>query len=75
MDTDGFLIPSFKAGTFVWSSAPAVSRTVIEDLMQARQKRTQLAHVLGYTRLLYSDWRRNIYKYADLIIEIPVGCG
>ena len=31
-------------------------------------------HVLGVPRLLWSKWRKHIYKSADLIIEIPSGC-
>ena len=52
-----------------------VARILIEELRQARKKRTQSVHILGFLRLLCSEWRRNIQKYADLIIEIPAGCG
>ena len=52
MNVDVVWIPRLKAGTFVWSPAPAVSRIMIEDMMQARQKQTQSAHLLGVTRLL-----------------------
>ena len=53
---------------FVWSPAPAVARIVTEELRPIRQKLTQSAHVLGVPRLLWSEWRRHIYKSADLII-------
>ena len=72
---DGFWIPKFKAGTFFGSLSPAVARIMIEELRQARYKKTQLVNVLGVLRLLWSKWRRNIFKSADLIIEIPAGCG
>ena len=36
MNVNGVWIPRFKAGTFVWSPAPVVSRIVIEELSQAR---------------------------------------
>ena len=55
MNMDVVWIPSFKAGTFVWSPAPVVSRIVIEELSQARQKRTQSVHVLGVPRLLWIE--------------------
>ena len=45
MNVDVVWIPRLKAGTFVWSPAPAVARIVIEQLRRAIQKRTQLAHV------------------------------
>ena len=75
MNVHGFWISRFKAGTFVWIPATVVARIVIEELRQAIQKRTQAVHVLGFPRLLWSDWRRHIYKSADLIIETPVVCG
>ena len=52
LNVDGFWIPKFKAGTFVWSQAPAVARMVIEELRQARYNQTQSTHVLGVPRLL-----------------------
>ena len=75
MNVNGVWIPRFKAGTFVWSPAPVIVRIMIEKLRQARQKLTQLAYVLGVPRLLWSEWRRYIYKSADLIIEINARCG
>ena len=41
MNVDGFWIPRFKAEIFVWIPEPAVAIIVIEELRQARQKRTQ----------------------------------
>ena len=74
MNVGGVCIPKFKAGTFVWGSSPAVARIVIEDLRQSRQKQTQSADMLGVPILLWRNWRRHIYKSADLIVEIPAGC-
>ena len=31
-------------------------------------------HVLGVPRLLWSEWRKHIYKSTELIIEITAGC-
>ena len=62
MNMDGVWIPRFKAGMFVWIPAPPVSSIVTEELRQGRQKWTQLIHVLGVLILLWSDWRRQIYK-------------
>ena len=75
MKTKGFWILKFQAGTFFWIPAPVVARIVLEELRQDRQKLTQSAHMLGVPRMLSSEWRRHIYKSADLIIEIPAGCG
>ena len=60
MNVDGFWIPRFKAGTFVWIPEPVVSRIVTGELRQARQKRTQSAHMLGIVRLLWSEWRSHV---------------
>ena len=43
-------------------------------MKQGRQKQTQSAQVSGVQRLLWIKWRMHIYKYVDLIIEIPAGC-
>ena len=75
LNVDGFWIPKFKAGTFFGSLSPAVARIMIEELRQARYKKTQLVNVLGVLILLWSKRRKHIYKSADLIIEIPAGCG
>ena len=75
MNVDGVWIPRFKSGTFFGAPAPAVTIIFVEELRQARQKRTQSAHVLGVPRLLWSEWRIHIYKSADLIIDIPAGYG
>ena len=60
MNVDGVWIPKFKAGTFFWSLEPVVSMIVTEELRQARQKQTQLAHMLGISRLLWSKWRSHV---------------
>ena len=75
MNMDAVWIPGFKAGMFVWSPASAVSIIVIEKLRQAKQKRNQLAHVLGVPRLLWSKCRMHTYNSAELIIETTVWYG
>ena len=69
------LDPKVQVWNFFWGPAPAFTIIVVEELRQARQKRTQSAHVLGVPRLLWSEWRRHIYKSVDLIIEIHAECG
>ena len=68
MNVDGVWIPRFKAGMFFCSPTPDIAIIVIEELRKYRQKRSQSAHMLVVLRLLCSEWIRNIYKYADLII-------
>ncbi len=69
----GFRMPRYLAGTMVWAPPPGVARPVLEELRQARQKRQNSLHVFVCPRLLYDEWRRHLYKSADLILFLPAG--
>ena len=56
-------------------SPPGVEKIVIEKLRQAWQKRTNYAHVLVKTRLIWNKWQKNMHKSADIILYIPAGNG
>ena len=38
-NVDGMKLPTFKAGFYVWESAPVVAMAMIEELRKARHKR------------------------------------
>ena len=70
---DGVWIPAYKTGTYIWAPPPGAARHAIEELRQARQKRQQSVHLFVCPRLLYDEWRRHMYKSADLIVFLPAG--
>ncbi len=70
---DGIWMPNYRAGTFIWAPPPGAARHAIEELRQARQKRQKSYHVFVCPRLLYDEWRRHLYKSADLIVFLPAG--
>ena len=73
-NVDGIWIPSYRPGTFVWTPPPAAARIATEELRQARQKRQLSAHVVIVPRLMWVEWRKQIFKSADLIFDLPAGC-
>ena len=73
-NVDGVWIPSYRPASFVWSPPPAAARIATEELRQARQKRQLSAHVVVVPRLMWVEWRKQIFKSADLIFDVPAGC-
>ena len=73
INSDGVWVPRYQAGTFVWSPPPAAARIVAEELRQARQKRQRSAHVFVVPRLMWVEWRKHLFKSADLMFDLPVG--
>ena len=61
INVDIVWIPRFKAGTFVWSSTPAVDRIMIEELSKASKKKIQLEHEMEDIK----DKRRNHAQSTD----------
>ena len=70
---DGYWMPEYKTGIFIWEPPPGVARFAVEQLRQARMKRQNSTHVLLIPRLMTPEWRRNVIKAADLLFEVPVG--
>ena len=72
---DGVWIPKFRTGTFICIPSLGVARIFIEELCQARHKRTDSAHVLVVPRIIWNKGRRHVHKLEDLILGIPAGSG
>ena len=70
---DGCWIPRYQPATMLWAPPPAAARQVIEELRQARQKRQTSMHVFACPRLMYDEYRRHLFKSADLILVIEAG--
>ena len=70
---DGMWMPGYKAGTFIWDPPPPVARQALAELRQARQKRQMSAHIFVCPRLMEPEWKRHVWKSADLVLWIPAG--
>ena len=58
---------------FVWTSPPAASDVALEELRKAIIKRQDSTHFFVCPRLLTPEWLKQLWKTADLIIDIPQG--
>ena len=72
-NVDGFALPTFRPGYFVWEAAPVLALAMIEELRKARHKRQSSHHLILIPRLLQPEWRKPLHKAADLVLSLPVG--
>ena len=66
-------MPSYESGCMLWEPAPAAALFAIECFRQGRHKRQNSFHIWIVPGLLTGEWRKNVLKSADLIVEIPAG--
>jgi len=57
---------------FLWSPPPAAAVVAIEQLSYSRTKRPHLTHVFVVPRLMTPQWRKQVFKLADLVFTLPV---
>jgi len=70
----GTYFPSLHPSNwFLWSPPPAAARAALEELAASRHKRPNLNHIFVVPRLFTSQWRRLLYKTADVVFELPAG--
>ena len=70
---DGFDEAVLSPGYFVWSPPPAVAEAVVEELRKARHKRQRSTHVFVCQKLMKPSWLGQLYKVADIVMEIKPG--
>ena len=70
---DGYWMPAYKPGVFLWAPPPGAARIAIEQLRQARLKRQKSMHIFVVPRLMITEWRRQVLKGSDFRFELPVG--
>lgn len=68
---DGIWIPRYTTATYVWTPPPAAAQIAVEQLRRARLKRESSTHVFVVPRLMSPEWRRQLFKVADLCLELP----
>jgi hypothetical protein len=69
----GFWYPELKNGTYIWQPAPSVAKYAVEELRRARLKRHESCHIFVCPRMFTTKWRKQLYKVADMVFEIPCG--
>ena len=65
--------PDIQSGIYIWSPPPAAADVAIEELRKARIKRQDSTHVFVCPRLFTTRWLRQLYKAADVIIDLTPG--
>jgi hypothetical protein len=70
---DGAWIPRYGRGVYVWAPPPCIALQCMEELRKARHKRQVSTHIFVCPRLMTLEWRRHLFRSADLVISIPPG--
>ena len=75
MDTnsDGFPIPKYQSGTFVWSPPPVIADVVMEQVHDSRHKCHNSTHIILIPWLMTPSWRKALHKVADIVLSLPAG--
>ena len=73
LDEMSHMMPTYRAGSFLWAPPPAVALTAIEELRRSRHKRLNNLHIFVCPRLMTNRWRKLVLKEADFVFEVPVG--
>ena len=68
---DNIWMPKYRSATYVWSPPPAGAQIAVEQLRRARLKRELSTHVMIVPRVMAPEWRRQLFKVADLCIDLP----
>ena len=64
-------LPHYQPGIRVWTPPPAAGQHCIEQLRKARLKRTSSTQVFVVPRIFTSVWRKQLYRVADVVVELP----
>ena len=72
-NVDGHWFPAYQKGSYVWTPQPCVASFAVEQLREARHKRTKSLHIFLCPRIMTMYWEKELRKVADFIIDIPPG--
>ena len=65
--------PLTKPGSFIWAPPPAAAGIAVEQLRKSRHKSTESTHVFVVPRLFTTEWRKQLHKVADIVLNVPAG--
>ena len=65
--------PVTRPGSFIWTPPPAAAGIAVEQLRRSRHKSTESTHVFVVPRLFTTEWRKQLHKVADVVLNVPVG--
>ena len=66
--------PVYDPGTYIWAPAPALAEVAVSELRKARNKWQKATHIFICPRLRTPQWKRHLFRAADLLIEVPPSC-
>ena len=71
---DGFERPIISEGRiYLWTPPPFAADIAISELRKARIKRQTSSHVFAVPKLCSPLWIKQVFKAADIVLEIPAG--
>jgi hypothetical protein len=69
---DGFDRPRMSEGrVYLWTHPPFAADIAISELRKARINRQTSTHVFAVPKLCAPLWIKQLFKAADIVIEIP----
>jgi hypothetical protein len=61
-------------GTFIWAPPLAALLIAPEEIRKASIKRQGSMHIFILPIILTPEWLKQIFKAADTILQVPIGC-
>lgn len=55
----------------LWTPPPTAGRFAMDELAVSRHKRRFINHIFVCPRLFTSQWHQALFKFADVVLEIP----
>lgn len=72
-NSEGHVFPKTQPGTFIWSPPPVAAGIAMEELRKSRHKSAESTHLVVIPRLFSVEWRKSLYKAADVVLHLPAG--
>jgi hypothetical protein len=69
----GWFAGGHKDGHFIWSPPPAAADVALEQMCESVLCRPWNAHVFVCPAHMTYKWRKQLQKFLDLVVTIPVG--
>ena len=71
---DPFEFPILDESTMcLWVPPPFAADAAVSELRKSRLKRQSMAHVFVCPRMVCTEWRKQLYRAADIVFRVPAG--